>query len=422
MKNNSLRNGAVPLDTRQREWMKIVMHLSFLVALTLILYLKAIAFHFIYLDDYEYILNNPLIRQMNWPTIKGIFTTPVLGMYSPLPILVYTIVHAVGGMQPMSFHLTNLLFYVIVIICIYWFFSMLTNNWLTGFLVALLFAVNPLHVSVVCWASQTKTSMYVIFYYLGMMQYLHYIRKGYQAHYYYKCIMMFILSILSKPSAVTFAPMLLLLDYYGGRKYELKVLKEKIPFMALAAGAGLLALGTHWDAKDSIFELKAYYSLWELILMANYSITFYIEKLLLPFNLSLIYRYPEPGTIYPPPYYFAMLVIPFILYLIYKSASFRKELIFGFLFFLIAISVMLRIIPTGFFGVANRYSYLPYAGLFFIIAKFITLVCEYKAGSLNIYRNYILTGFVLFTGLNGIITIHRIQMWSNTISAIPALV
>jgi tetratricopeptide (TPR) repeat protein len=273
-----------------------------------------------------------------------------------------------------------------------------------------------MHISVVTWISQTKTSIFLIFYFLALGKYLKYINSGFKIKYLIYAGLLMILSALSKPTAVTLAPILLLLDYYLSRKFDKRLIIEKIPFFAIAIFFGILTLLTHSQAEDSIFDVNQDYSLINNILVSNYSIVFYINKLFFPFNLCTIYPYPENTNFLPLRYYLSLPIIPIILFLIYKAGNFRKEMIFGILFFVIAISVLIRIIPSGFFRAANRYTYLSYTGLFLIIGQYIVYVIDNKFSYSRKIKGSLIALFCLYIVMLSVLTFQRIDVWQNSIT------
>jgi tetratricopeptide (TPR) repeat protein len=207
--------------------------------------------------------------------------------------------------------------------------------------------------------------------------------------------------------------MLFLLDYYLSRDMNKKVFVEKIPFFIIALFFGILTLLTH--AEDSIFKMNHNYSFINNLLIANYSVVFYINKLLVPLNLSAIYPYPENSTFLPLKYYLSLPVIPILLFLIYKSGKFRKEVIFGLLFFIISISVLIRIVPSGFFRAANRYTYLAYTGFFFIIAQYITYVIDNRFSYARRIRIPVIAFLSILIVFYSYRTTIRVDTWEDTI-------
>ncbi len=108
------------------------------------------------------------------------------------------------------------------------------------------------------------------------------------------------------------------------------------------------------------------------IYLSFYSINYYLYKFIYPFNLSAMIVYPDGVEGGLPLTY----KISSVIFLIFSATAFwiitkikpiayRNDILFGILFFLINISLVLHIIPIG--GkviVADRYTYLAYLGLF----------------------------------------------------------
>lgn len=392
-----------------------ILFLSLLMLYVIILFSYTLKHQFINYDDPYYIVQNPLIKNLSWEGLKEIFTTPVLGMYNPLTFIVYAIEFEVWGLNPKGFHFVNLLFHLIASAASFYFVRKLSGRFGTAMIVAILFAIHPMHVSVVAWSSQTKTSLFVIFYFIGLIQYLKFIESKRIKNYLLTAFCL-ILALLSKPSAVSFAPMLLLIDYYKSRTWEWKLFVEKIPFFALAFAIGLINLLTHTETDDSIFSINSNYSIWEYLLIGNYGITFYFEKLIAPFQLSMIYPYPKPGEVFPINYYVGLIILPIIAFGIFKAGNFRKDVLFGMGFFFISIAIVLRIIPAGDFGMGNRYSYLSYTGLFFVAAQFFMNIYEKKYAISDGARNKTMIAGVLILLVFSGITIERVKVWENSIT------
>lgn len=386
-----------------------------ILAYAFVLFSKTLNYPFINFDDPDYVINNLLIRDFSLKGIWAILTTPVIGMYNPITFLVYMMEYQIAGLSPKTFHFFNIVFHLIATALVYNFSYKLSKSYITAALVALLFAIHPTHVSVVTWISQTKTSLFIIFYFCALISYLRYLEKP-ERKYLIHTGLYFLISVLAKPEAVTLAPIMILLDYYTGRKIDKQSLMEKIPFFIISLVFGIVNLYSHAEAEDVIFDVNDKYSLVNNLLVSNYSIVFYFKKLVLPFNFSTIYPYPDNTPILPLKYYLSIPVIPFLIWLVYKSGQFKKEMIFGLLFWAIAVSILIKIVPTGFFRAANRYTYLSYTGLFYIMGQFCTYVYDGKfkfSEKLKPYMFALLAFYLLFCTYK---TSVRIEVWKDSIS------
>lgn len=389
--------------------------LIFASLLTLLIFKRILGHEFLNYDDLIYVEMNPSIKGLTADNIKDIFSQHVLGMYNPLPFLIYAIEYTLWGLNPKFFHLVNLMLHLTATTLCFYFVRNLSNSNTVAMITCLLFALHPMHVSSVAWIAQTKTPLFVSLYFAGLISYLRQFREGANTTVQLRSAFIFqFLALLAKPSAVTFAPMLLAVDFWMNRKFTWQTLKEKIPFFILSLGFGIINILTHNASGDPIFEVHHHYSLWEKILIANYGICFYFEKLLFPLNLSFIYPYPLPGTTFPMAYYYTLPVLPLLAFAVLKAKTLRKELIFGFAFFAIAVSVVLRLMPAGDFGMANNYSYLSYTGLFLIMASFWNRYRTYNFSNQNL--KILVIYIIPIAYLVGLIytTSHRITKYRNS--------
>jgi hypothetical protein len=69
-----------------------------------------------------------------------------------------------------------------------------------------------LQVETVAWVSAKNNLVYSVFFLLGLIQYSKFILEGNKKQYAY-ALLFFVLSVLSKPSAICFPLVLFLLDY-----------------------------------------------------------------------------------------------------------------------------------------------------------------------------------------------------------------
>ncbi len=77
---------------------------------------------------------------------------------------------------------------------------------------------------------------------------------------------------------------------------------------------------------------------------------------------------------------------------------------------------MLRVIPSGQFGMSNVYSYLSYTGLFFIIGQFVVYVLDNKISFSENAKKYIVVFLCVFVIFCSWRTIHRVKVWENSIT------
>jgi protein O-mannosyl-transferase len=401
-----------------------------IIILTLIVYSGIFKFGFINWDDNTLITENEDIQNLTVSGIVKIFSSFYPNVYDPLRMLSYSFIYHFCGLNSTAFHSANLFFHLLNIILVYLFIYRLTSLQTTvqflqssnsriqvSALVACLFAIHPMHTESICWLSALCDPQYAFFYLASLTCYIKYLQnsrlKIQKTRYYLISLFLFLLSLLSKSTAVTLPLVLFLLDYYNGSlKLEAGSLRywiKKVPFFLLALAFGIIAIISERFTDISNDQLIQY-SLFNRFFLLTYSISFYVIYILAPIKLSALHPSPEIiERFLPIKYYISPLLILLIIVVILKLKKLRKEIVFGVLFFLISISASIIASKVRPHQVADRYTYIPYLGLFFIISIFIN--------QKTILKNQMLKGIIIifFILYFSFISYNRTKVWANSL-------
>ena len=371
-----------------------------------------------YIKDYDKV--NNLIKEFSIENIKTDFTQQFDGHYHPLTMLSLTLDYKIGKLNPVQYHITNMLLHLLNTFLVFSFLYLITKNLSVAVISSLLFGVHTLHVESVSWLSERKTLLYTTFFLFSLVMYIKYIHaldcnkdNKKIVIFYVSSIILFILSLLSKSQAVALAPTLVAIDFLLNRAFfKKRVFIEKIPFFILSILFGTIA----WYAQRVSWNLSGSpYSLIERIIFACYGYTQYFLKLLFPVNLSAKYLYPEliNGHI---PYEYnlyvlsALLVVGIMVYCLKHN----KQIAFGLLFFSINIFFLLKIsqVPYGDYIMADRYAYVPSIGFFYIIGIGYTNLYDKK----YLPKRILLTIMIAYVGTVIVFTYNRTQIWKDDLS------
>lgn len=400
--NRILKKKSTPVwwkDKQNRSLLIIILVATFLC------YLPTFQNDFVNWDDPDYVLENPLVFQINGETLKGIFTEIVSYNYHPLTVLSLAIDYSIDGANAKVFHTTNLIFHLLNCVLVFLFIFRLTKGKsMVAFISALLFAIHPMHVESVAWVTERKDLLYTFFFLLALLQYLKYIRSN-QKKSYWLAFAWALCSFLSKPAAMTLPLVLPLLDYFEGRKFNMKVWLEKVPFLLLAIGFGVL---TYLIQNESAVRSFEEIPLFKRFFFAGYAFNVYLFKFFLPLKLSALHAYPAFYEISG--IFYAMPVIALSIlgagYYYFKN---NKAVIFGFLFFLLTISITLQLVSFGAAIYSERYSYLPYIGLGFLIGILYQHLIDKKKGKPILVRGL----FAAFSLLLCVFCWQQVKIWKN---------
>jgi tetratricopeptide (TPR) repeat protein len=410
----------VALKAPKNKWVTRVLVAAILLT-TVIVHSNSLNNGFVKWDDDKYVFNNKDIRQIDGQSIHRFFTTNYLRMYQPLTMISYALDYKMGGLNAPTYHRTNFIFHLLNVLLVFYFILLLTKQAPIAAISALFFGVHPLHVESVAWISERKDLLYSFFYLGSLITYILYRKRNNNYRFYFFSILFFLLSLFSKSAAVTLPLILVLTDYYLSNTLSLKNNLDKTPFFVLSVVFGVVSLvsqrviGSDWDYVIG-------YTLLDRLFMGAYAFAFYIVKSIFPFGLSAIHPLPlKHAGLLPIPYYisgFAFIFFPWMLIKVFKSKvdeALRKDIVYGALFFFLTI-VLVIFIPVGQAVVAERYTYIPYIGLFVILGR----VYVYLGQRKHSFSHKLRYGHTAVIGIMLIVYAHgayaRNTVWRDTLT------
>lgn len=387
--------------------------LLFVLAATFVSFFPSLKNDFVNWDDDVYVVENASIKHASPQNLKTIFSSSFLGNYQPLTLLTYLVEYAFFRLDPFWYHLTNLLLHLANTALVFVFVWLLSRELFVAFLTALLFGLHPLHVESVAWVSERKDVLYAFFYLAAMIFYLKYLDRRPRQKFYAAAVFLFLCSLLSKPMAITLPVVLWLLDLLRCRPFNRRVFIDKIPFFILSFISGFVLLVSQGVG---IAAAQGAFGSWGAAMAtANYSILFYLKKLMMPARLSALYPY------YGSEGFFKFFVISFFIVLalllamkFFKKA--RRVMIFGVGFFLVTLFPVLQWVPFGETIVADRYVYVPSIGLFYIASEALFLLWGANGRALRLRRLAVVGLIAAVAGSLAFLTWQRCRVWKDSIA------
>jgi len=363
-------------------------------------------------DDELFVLNNPLVGELSSERIHQVFTTTSNnGGYTPLVVLSWSTDFAIDGFNASVFHRTNLLLHLLNVCLVFLVIHGISKRLEIAVIVALLFGVHPMQLEAVGWITARKDLLYGLFYLAGLLAYLMYLSANAKSRtkWYVLCLILFLGSLFSKGMAVTFPLALLTIDFIQKRDKIGKLVLEKAPFFALSIFFGLLALSGQQEigAVDDIRNI----SFSDSFFVACYGLMTYTYKALLPVHLSSYHPYPYiPGEQIPSLLYASVIPAVLFLFATYFAIKRNRTIAFGMMFFLVCIVMMLQFFPVGLAIISERFTYIAYIGLFFLIAYgAVWLADRYEVKRKTTYT--LIGGYIFVLGA---ITYQRTDVWKDS--------
>jgi tetratricopeptide (TPR) repeat protein len=371
-----------------------------LCILTLIPYWQVRHFPFVCYDDNVYVTSNPDVQA--GLTAKGIVRSFSLTGYAsnwhPLTWMSHMADVQLFGMNPGPQHLTNLLLHIVNTLLLFGVLRAMTASGWKSFFVAALFALHPMHVESVAWISERKDVLSALFWFLTLWCYLWYVRQRSFARY-ALVIIAFVLGLLAKPMLVTLPFVLLLLDFWPlrrmkiGRRGEEKrgrmtgtgdrnlqppsqsgfrvetcsfqsLLLEKAPLFLLSAGSSIVTFIA--QKKGGALEPLETLPFASRLTNGITSYGAYIWKMVAPYNLTCLY--PHPFRIMWPGFILSLLFLGSVTALSLKSLWRMPYMAAGWFWYLVSLVPVIGFVQVGLQSMADRYTYIPYIGIFIMVA------------------------------------------------------
>jgi protein O-mannosyl-transferase len=337
-------------------------------------------------DDLENFATNPSYRGLGFAQLTWMWTTVLLGHWVPITWMTLGIDYLLWGLNPAGYHLTNVLLHAANAAVLYFVARRLLaaavaptrdDDALAGrlgaALTALLFALHPLRVESVAWATERRDVLSGFFFLVAILAYLRDAESApgiglRRRPWYWVAFGCFVLALLSKAIVVTLPIVLLVLDVYPLRRLGSGAVGwwspaarrrwvEKIPFALASAVVTPVALVAARAGANLVSIDK--FGIVDRLAMSLYGLAFYLWKTIAPLDLSPFYPLRTPVVPLSTPYIVSGLVVAAITALALLARRRCPGLGAVWFVYVVTLLPMSGIFQNGPQAAADRYSYLP---------------------------------------------------------------
>lgn len=354
---------------------------------TIATYAKTFRNGFVDLDDVTYITQNSHLRSgLSWNAVKWAATTYYASNWHPLTWISHGADISLFHFHAAGHHAIGLLLHVTNALLLFALMRLATRREWPSLFVAAAFALHPINVESVAWASERKNVLSMVFLLLAMIAYTAYARKP-SLRKYMLIVFCFALGLLAKPQIITLPFLLLLWDYWplerwkqrsteprdtnpGESKSWAALVLEKVPLFLLSATSALLTMkaqstGGAVQISDTAGHAVAAFPISIRLQNAALAYVDYLRDALWPSGLAALY--PHPGYAIRPGY--ALAAAGALLAITVAALAVRRKhayVITGWFWFLGAMVPMIGLVQVGSQARADRYAYVSFIGLFWI--------------------------------------------------------
>jgi protein O-mannosyl-transferase len=393
---------------------------AFLALGTLAIYWPITHHDFVNFDDTDFVTQNPIVQKgLTWEGIKWAFSphTEVARNWHPLTMLTHMLDCQLFGLKAGMHHFVTLLYHIANTLLLFFVLRKMTGALWRSAIVAMLFAVHPLHVESVAWTAERKDVLSTLFWMLVMWFYVDYARTKSKAKYALTFVSL-ACGLMSKPMLVTMPCVMLLMDYWRLRRMPFmadsknpresyaRLVLEKIPFFILS----LLLCVVTFNIQKTGGAVLSVDNLPLATRVSNALISYskYIVKMFWPENLAGLYLrhgdWPIGLVTASALFLGAMCVAALLL------AKRKPYFTFGWFYFVGTLVPVIGIVQVGMQAMADRFTYVPMTGLFIMVVWGVAELAKTYSIPKPFLAAAIGATFVACTA----VTVHIIPFWTNS--------
>jgi len=391
----------------------------FVLGLSVLAYFPSLWNGFVNYDDIdERIFRNPFLHQpWQWSFIPTAFSQATAGYYDPIYVLSYVVDYQLWGMNPAGFHLGNLVLHTLNSLLVLGILWRLTGRFDLAWIAALVFAVHPVHVESVSWATSRKDTLSLFWILCAFWVYWRF-RESASKQFIagvLGSVGLFLLGMMTKPTVAVFPGMVLMGELlFAHRPYPWKRIAVN---QVLAWSACLIFIHITFPMTMGIAVKETiHFSAIEQVTLFFELYAYFIKLILFPINLSALYMITVHDQIERVTLY---VFIPVLLVLVgwmlwqivcavkYENHARRHApLLWGAAVFFGGLLPYTNIMPRTIY-LADRYEYLASIGFSIIVAE---LLLRFRS---PVWRNTCLATVIF---LYAVLTLNRVPVWKDSVT------
>ena len=383
-----------------------------LVIAVLVVYAPVSGFDYVSYDDLTYIVENPMVnRGLSLDGTLWALTARRASNWHPLTWISLMLDVSLFGARPGAFHVVNVLLHAANGLLLFLLLRRSTGALWRSAIVAGLFALHPLHVESVAWIAERKDVLSTLLGLLTIGAYAAWTREPGPRRYAI-ALGLFALGLTAKPMLVTLPFVLLLLDCWPLRRTAAvpwrRLVLEKVPFLALAVAASVLTFLA--QRAGGAVQDTARYPLAPRLANAVVSWAEYAWKAFWPHPLAFFYPYPPQMPVAKTLVAAALLAV--VTALVVRTARRAPYALTGWLFYLGTLVPVIGLVQVGNQRMADRYTYIPYIGLFVAVVW----ALEDRFGSSAEARRGLAAAGGVALAVSAALSSQQVKVWKDSVT------
>lgn len=341
-------------------------------------------------DDDQYFVSNGLVRNPSvasaWRFLSEVLEpSTVNGYYQPLNMISLMLDAAIGAtpenLRPL--HRTSLLLHIANTLLIVILLRTLFESDLIAASLGLLFGLHPMTVETIPWTGERKTLLATFFALCCFLSYLRYTRQptGSAAKRTYAgCAALFMLALMAKPTVTPLPLLLLALDVWPLKRFSVKAIVEKIPFVAIAGISSIITFIS--QARTASVGLPTERDALFVPWVVCHNVVFYLWKMIYPTSLTSHYAVPQPFDLSAPSVKAGVIGTAVLAVALLVSLRWTRATVSMAAFFVLGLLPTMQIVSFSNVIASDKYAYLPSIGVLILLAAIANQIARKWRGAL----------------------------------------
>ena len=353
-------------------------------------------------DDKVSVVQKESIRSLDREHLVKIFTTFDDSNFIPVKVLTIAIDYHFWGLNPVGYHITNLVIHIACAFVVYLLLLRLDLPPPAALLTSLLWAVHPVQVESVAWISERKNVLSGLFFFAAFLAYIRFsARPSFWG--YLGTFALLALALLSKMNTMVLPALCLAYEWTMCHRLRWRDVAAVIPMLLLGAAVAYFNLagnpihGTAWHGGSVIVS-------W----LSSFVVFFrYLGKIALPLDLRSGYDVPLRGSLLDPPVLAATIGLVVLAGLTLWLLRQRRREAFWMLWFAICLAPMLNILVPFRAMMQDRFLHLALLGPLALVATVTVRLASARVSRL------VGAGAIAAVAICTMLSYQQVKTWRN---------
>ena len=403
----------------KNDWKSLGLDAAVIILLTLVVYLPAMRCGFVF-DDYPLIVDNGIVKASDG--LYRFWLTTEAPDYYPLTSSLWWLEWRLWHANPIGYHVVNVFLHALNAVLVWLLLRRLKipGAWATG----LVFAVHPVNVATVAWVVEQKNTLSMLFYTVAILLYLRFYENG-RWNSYGLALAAFLLALLSKTAVVMLPLVLLGCVWWMRGRVQRKDFLYTLPFFALSLVSGLVTI---WFQNNRALEGHAARTVdfATRLAAAGWVPWFYLYKILLPFNLTVVYSRWQVDASHWVSFVPGIILVGCLTLFWRYRATWGRPFLFGLGYFVATLFPVLGFFDQGFYRfslVADQWQYYSMVGVIALIVAAGVRICRHMSDNGQYWFKavgvVVLTMFAFGTWMRSSVYANNLTLWRDNVTKNP---